>query len=166
MPVKKFFHTQEKRDIRLSQPIKCIRKDAWLGEGYYFWEQETDAMKWGVASKKNTGKYEIYIGIIDFENILDTVFNEEHYYFWKETIEKVAKAFIKKTNEKPSIKYLNEFLKEKCAWSAVDGILFQDLPNSPDYNLVDKLYYTKRIQLVIFSLNRLKSFEYYMEGRC
>ena len=31
-------HTQEKRDCRLYKPVRCTRKDAWLGHGYYFWD--------------------------------------------------------------------------------------------------------------------------------
>lgn len=70
--------TQEKRAQKLTAPIFCNRNYAWLGEAYYFWAEEVDAAKWGHTSKKSTGYFEIYQAEIDCENVLDTVFNEEH----------------------------------------------------------------------------------------
>jgi len=49
------------------------RKDAWLGEAYYFWDDLEDAHKWGTKSKKDTGYYEIYKAKINCEDVLDII---------------------------------------------------------------------------------------------
>jgi hypothetical protein len=90
------FHTQEKWHDRLGAPIVCQRKNAWLGVGCYFWKEEVDAIHWGHKSKRNTKEFEIYSANINCENVLDTVFNEEHYEFWVKQIEKAAKVITKK----------------------------------------------------------------------
>ena len=146
------FHTQEQRQQPLTAPMKSIRSEAWLGDGYYFWADEQDAYNWGRASKKSTGRFEIYLADIDCSDILDTVFNEEHYRFWLRQIEKTAKAFLKKTGHKPTIREINQYFKERGQWNEVSGILFQDLPQSPNYLMVIAFYYKKRIQLVAFRL--------------
>ncbi|GHU94947.1 hypothetical protein FACS1894156_3810 [Bacteroidia bacterium] len=59
----KFLHycnTQERRHVRLKTPIICMRSNAWLGYGYYFWYDEIDAIHWGHNSKKQTGYVELY----------------------------------------------------------------------------------------------------------
>lgn len=75
------FHTQGFDIPYLIKPQKCVREDAWLGKGYYFWKEEQDAVFWGLTAKRWYGKYSVYECIINCENILDTVFNEEHYNF-------------------------------------------------------------------------------------
>ena len=83
------YHTQEKRKVRLVSPVKCNRCDAWLGHGYYFWDDYDDAFIWGKKSKNKTGVFEIYKSIINTENFLNTVFDEKGYNFYKKQIEKI-----------------------------------------------------------------------------
>ena len=120
-----FYYTQENRNEELQEPILCIKDNAWLGEAYYFWENEDDAVFWGIKFKNKTGKYDIYEIDInnDDEDILDTVFNREHYYFWIKQIEKAAKNFVKKTGSKPTLKEINDFFTERNIWAEIDGIL-------------------------------------------
>jgi len=174
--IRNLYHTQEHRNTELLQPKKCYRDDAWLGEAYYYWYDEDDAHRWGSYSKRNTGKYEIYTSRVDCENVLDTVFNEEHYLFWLKQIEKVAKKIIKKTNQKPSLKEINDFFKEKGQWNDVDGIMFQDLPNNFDFLLVKPIkyrrkvgrpfVYRKRIQLAVYNLDKIINFTLYKVDDC
>jgi len=163
------FHTQEDRGYILSVPCKCVRDDAWLGEGYYFWIEENDAILWGENSKaKRNGKYQIYKAIIVCDNILDTVFNEEQYLFWIKTIERAAKSLIKNSSYKPTLKEVNKFLKEKAGWGKkITGIMFQDLPTNENYLLIrptedkgkrDFFAYKKRIQIGIFDLGIISEF--------
>lgn len=160
------YHTQEKRNSILKVPILCNRKDAWLGSGFYFWDQELDAIHWGNNSKRATGSYQIYRAKIKSENILDTVFNEGHYVFWVKQIEKAAKHISIKTGKKASLKEVNEYFKDKAKWSDIaDGILFQDLPNSNDL-LVIGLNYRKRIQLVVYNSNIINNFTLHLEMGC
>ena len=160
------YHTQEKRRTKLTSPIMCINDNAWLGEGYYFWNDILDAIFWGHESKKRTGYFEIYNAEIDCENILDTVFNEEHYNFWVKQIEKAAKHFIKTADVKPTIKEINEYFTEVSKWTnKFNGILFQDLPYSKDL-LVQNLYYRKRIQMVVFNLDIIRNFAFHSDMKC
>lgn len=169
MPVKVFYHTQESRRRKLTGPIICKRDDAWLGAGSYFWRDLFDATQWGINSKQATGAYEIYESEIELEDVLDTVFNEEHYFLWLRMIEKVAKTIITKTHNKPTLKELNDYLKERAAWDQVDGIQFQDLPTNNDFLLVKPIeykgrkrpfVYKKRMQLVVFNSRIIKKFTF------
>jgi len=160
------YHTQEKRAIRLVAPIICTKPNAWLGNAYYFWVYEVDAIQWGHKSKRKTGYFEIYNALINCENLLDTVFGEKHYIFWLKQIEKAAKHITIKTGMKATLKEVNEYFKEKAKWSEItDGILFQDLPISEDL-LVEGFYYRKRIQLAVYNLKIIRNFAFLNEFRC
>lgn len=172
------FHTQEHRKFSniLTMPIKCIRDDAWLGEGYYFWYDENDAVRWGQTSKRRYGLFDIYQANIDCENILDTVFNEEHYKFWLKQIEKVATAILKKTGEKPTLKEINEYFLDKGTWNDLTGIMFQDLPTNPELLMVKPIdnrnnkqtffLYKKRIQLVVYDEAIITNFAHKLTMPC
>jgi hypothetical protein len=154
------YHTQEKRTVQLTQPKICTRRDAWLGDAYYFWSSEVDAIQWGQNSKKRTGYFEVYSANINCENVLDTVFNEEHYVFWVAQIEKAAKFISIKTGIKATLKEINQYFKEKAKWSdTTDGVMFQDIPISEDL-LVQGLYYRKRIQLAVYNLRIISTFAF------
>jgi hypothetical protein len=137
---KQFFHTQETRSPKISSPIKCTRDNAWLGDAYYFWYDCLDAEHWGNTSKRSTGSFDIYVADIDSENILDTVFSEEEYLFWLKQVEKAAKKIIKSTGQKPSIKEINDYFKERAYWDDVDGVLFQDLPTNQNHLLIASFF--------------------------
>lgn len=160
------YHTQEKRGRRLEKPLLAKRKNAWLGVAYYFWKEEVDAIHWGNKSKNSTGYFEVYKANIDCSDVLDTVFNEEHYYFWLEQIEKAAKKIIKITNRKATIKEINSYFSEKARWrESITGIMFQDLPKSEDLLVLD-FYYRKRIQLAVFNLEIILTFAFDFDMKC
>jgi hypothetical protein len=170
-----YYHTQESRSQNLTGAIKCIREDAWLGEGYYFWFDLFDAEVWGNNSKKRTNYYEIYVSDIDSTNVLDTVFNEEHYFFWLRQVEKVAKLIISKTKMKPTIKEMNDYFMERGTWQEVSGIRFQDLPTNPNHLLIKEIEYKnkkvtfayrKRIQLVVYKPEIILTFALLKKERC
>lgn len=169
------YHTQEHRTPKLNKPVKCTRDDAWLGDGYYFWDDLDDARKWGITSKKRTGQYEVYKSRVNCENILDTVFNEEHYRFWLKQIEKTAEKLIKKTKMKPTLKEINDYFKERASWDDLDGIMFQDLPGNLDFLLVKPIeygrkkrafVYKKRIQIAIYKLHAVLNFDLFEVDDC
>lgn len=177
MNTKTFYHTQESRFNQLTAPIKCIRSDAWLGDAIYFWREIEDAEDWGNNSKRGKKYYEIYHSEIDIENVLDTVFNEEHYYFWFTQVEKVARAIIAKTKMKPTIKELNDYFKEKGVWDDVHGIMFQDLPTNPNKLLIKPIEYKagkkkiifpyrKRIQLAVYNSDIIITFAFLKRDQC
>ena len=163
--IREMYHTQERRRKKLTAPIQCKDPSAWLGIGYYFWYSEEDAMRWGNDRKSKYGYYEIYSAEIDCENVLDTVFNEEHYLFWVKQVEKAAKHFLRKTGRKPTIQHINEYFKEKATWTEVSGILFQDLPSNENYLHVRSFYYRKRIQIVVYKTEIIANFALKLEAK-
>lgn len=157
------YHTQEKRQNRLVQPIRCTRSDAWLGYGYYFWSDLNDAVIWGLQSKKNTGEYEIYKGIVESDNILDTVFSEKGYQFFLDAMDKVIKDCQKKSGRKIGTSDVCKYLMEKAKWyDFLDGVMFADCPNTD----IERFNYRKRIQLALYKLDCLVSFDFLKEGLC
>ena len=162
--IRKMYHTQEKRKKRLTKPILCERDDAWLGNGYYFWNDIFDANDWGHNSKKKSGFFEVYEALINCENFLNTVLNEEHYNFWVTQIEKASKVIQKKIGYKPSIKEINAYFKERAKWN-VDGIIFQDLPFNERLQ-VQNMNYKKRIQAAVFNIVTVKNFSFIEEIKC
>jgi hypothetical protein len=174
--IKQYYHTQETRGIELTSPIKCTRDDAWLGEAYYFWFDLEDAEDWGNSSKRGKGYYDIYQSEINIENVLDTVFNEEHYNFWFKQIEKIARIIMAKTKIKPTLKELNDYLKERGTWNELHGIRFQDLPVSPDRLLIKPIeyksgkiryfQYRKRIQLAVYNSEIISKFTRLATEKC
>lgn len=178
MAIRRMYHTQEHRmeEGLLTKPILCERDDAWLGTAYYFWLDRTDAERWGDKSKTKTSRYDVYEGDIDCENVLNTVFDEEQYNFWLASIEAVTKKIMKKTNRKPTLKTLNNYLIERGHWDEVDGILFQDLPTNDYYSLIEpiktrkgKLVYfphKKRVQLALFNISAMRTFAHVVTKEC
>lgn len=162
-----FYQTLEKRKIRAISPGFCKKSTAWLGSGYYYWLNDEDAIRWGQDSNHyHSGFYEIYKSNIAFDQVLNTVFNEQDYNFFVKIVELAATYFIKKVNERPTIKQINDYFIDKGILKDVVGILFQDLPLNETYHLVQKLYYKKRIQLVVYNKSIILSFDYYSEGEC
>lgn len=160
------YHTQEKWDNRLKGPLECTKDNTWLGLAWYFWYDENDAHFWGITSKKRTGYYEVYSADIDCENILDTVFNEEHYLFWVKQIEKAQKVFAKKTGKMVTLKQLNDYFLERKAWGNATGIMYQNIPEKGQNEIVKDFHYKKRIQIAVYDLAIMSNFAYYAEGKC
>lgn len=161
-----YYHTQKKRKHQLTHPIICTKENAWLGEAYYFWIDEADAVFWGNTSKRRTREFEVYKAQINFDDILDTVFNKDHYFFWISQVEKAAKNFVKKTGIKPTLKEINDFFKEKGAWDGLDGIQFQDISNNPNHFFVKEFQYKKRIQVAIYNAKIIINFVTHFDDVC
>jgi len=159
-----FYHTQENRNKLLVEPILCKKDNAWLGEAFYFWENEDDADFWGIKFKKRRGQYDVYKAEISIADVLDTVFNREHYYFWIKQIEKAAIYFVKKTGTKPTLKEINDFFSERKIWTEIDGILFQDISENPIHFMVKEFQYKKRIQLALYNKGKITNFVLHYTG--
>lgn len=163
--VRKMFHTQEKRLVVLKSPVPCSKDNAWLGAALYFWYDEQDAVFWGINSKRATGYYEIYSADIDCEDVLDTVFNEEHYLFWINQIKKAEKTFMM-SGAKPTLKLLNDYFLQKGIWLKFGGIMFQDISPNPQNYIVRDFQYKKRIQLAVYKPPIISNFAHHFEGKC
>ncbi len=161
------FHTQEYSEPYLSMALACTRDDAWLGHGYYFWKDEDDAIFWGQTAKKRVRRYSIYSAQIDCADVLDTVFDEEHYNFWLRSIDKAIKVLTIKSNRKPTIEDVNTYFIQKGGWGEkVTGILFQDIPSNETISKVVGFFYKKRIQLAAFDIKIITNFAHHFDGDC
>ena len=141
-------------------------EQAWLGSGYYFWYYEEDAVWWGRTAKKRYGFYEVYKSEINCENVLDTVFDEDHYTLWVGNIEKAIQRFLKNSKGTLTLKYINDFFKEKGIFDDIDGVLFQDITDNPDFWIINKFQYKKRIQLAVYNLAIISNFTFNFEAEC
>lgn len=172
--MKVVYHTQEYRpdDDPLEEPIICDAKNAWLGKGYYFWFDLEYAHYWGEDFKKGYSKYPGYYSIykanINLSAFIDTVFNEEGYNFFKDSIEDSFKT-IEESGKKVTLETVNRFLADKI-WLKlnINGIIFDDKPSNPRtkdriYSRIPDLYYKKRIQVVSFKLENISNFALYLD---
>lgn len=165
------YHTQECRvNGPLESPILCNDKKAWLGAAYYFWTEEEYAKLWGIDFKMSTGFYDVYRCLINIENFINTVFDEEGYFLFKEKIEETI-AYFESKNQKVSLFEVNKFLNQNV-WPGlnVDGVIYDDKPwntkNGRVHSKIPDLYYKKRIQVAVFSLRNIRNFEIYLEEQC
>ncbi|TAE09306.1 MAG: hypothetical protein EAZ47_12005 [Bacteroidetes bacterium] len=163
---REMYQTQEKREQVLSSPIATTNPNAWLGDGYYFWYDEKDAIWWGRTAKRNTGHYEVYQATINCENVLDTVFNEEHYKFWISNIERALSKFLNNDKNNISLKYINDFFKERNVFDGIDGVMFQDITDNPEHWIVKKFQYKKRIQLAVYNSTIITNFALRFDAEC
>ena len=165
------YHSQEYRPTELTKPIKSF-VNTWLGVGFYFWMEMTYAHYWGQDKKcSGTSKsYDVYKARLKIENCLNTVFNEEHYLFFK-TMIKEAIMYFKSRKMPVTLEKINNYLTEHV-WTkhGIEGIIFDDKPTNPKnknriYSEIPDLYYDKRIQIVIFDVKNISNFELYLEDQ-
>lgn len=150
------FHTQENKGCILNEPILCERADAWLGTAYYFWENEVDAIRWGISSKNNN--YRVYKARIKTEKFLDAVYNEEHYNFLLNNFNKVSKTIFKKTGRRPTKRDITSYINEKAGWKdEIDVILMCDVPISSRETI--PIPFRKRIQAAVFNKECINDFK-------
>lgn len=172
------YHTQYCTDEKLTFPERCKSINSWLGIGYYFWTDIIFAHYWGEDfKKKETGYYDIYKANLDTSQCLNCTFNADHYFFFKESVEKAIQRF-KDANKTVTLQRVHDFLRERF-WTklGVTGIIYDDLPTNPNrrpnrkYSVVEyeengKLkffYYHKRIQIVIFNKNNIHNFALHLD---
>lgn len=159
-----YYQTTDKRRIRVARPIYCTKGNAWLGNAFYFWKYITDARIWGKRFPPFK-QYEVYSSDVDDTDILDTVFNEEHYDFFVQEIEAFAEEFTRQLGRKPTIEDTCDYYNESKIWEDVNGILFQDLPDN-ELLKVEKYSYRKRIQLAVYKEKIIRNYNYVEEGIC
>lgn len=160
-----YYQTTEKRNIRVERPIFCRKGNAWLGKAFYFWKHLDDARIWGKRFNLRKKFFEVYSSDIESDNILDTVFNQQDYYFFLEEVEAFAKRFNELVGRKPTIEDTCDFYNQYNVWEGIDAVLFQDLPLN-ELSLVERYYYRKRIQLAVYKEAIIKNYIYVEEGKC
>ena len=155
------YHVNEHRGT--IQIVYAKGKKQWLGSAFYFWQDFEFAKEWVSVKKYNkTDIYTVQLEL-DFqtdENLIDTVFNEQHYYEFVKTIESFADYFVRKSNFKPSLEDFTEFIYKFGIWKEIKAIRFQDLPQNDkkDYLKVKNFFYKKRIQIALYDKELISTF--------
>lgn len=149
------YHTQNKSEVKLKAPAFCKRKDAWFGPGYYFWEDYYYAEQWGIQSKRNN--YDIYSAQIKSDNVLDIVFNREHYDFFKAALEKIRNRFSSLTDKRILERYIYEYFRDTIS-NRVDVLLADDYSLRDERNIGGRPY-VKRIQAAVYNLDCVHDFK-------
>jgi hypothetical protein len=119
LATKKVYQTLEDRDnpdeIERHGPFKCNKNNAWMGEGYYFWESFIDnAHWWGEECNSFENGYIICEAIyIEHEdqcfNLID---NPEHMKMFNDTKDLMLKQGLYKDGE-TTVARIIEFLRTK-----------------------------------------------------
>lgn len=95
-------------EVERSAPFKCENKNAWLGEGYYFWDKFiVYARKWG--EKAYNGNYFICEVVAEYEQeeVLDLVGNSSQIF----DISEIAKKLEKEYRKKITVPFIIQYLK-------------------------------------------------------
>lgn len=169
----KLYHTNEHRGNILEIPVFAEGNTQWLGGGYYFWQDYEFAEEWGenrICKKQDykdglKDKYDIYQAEVNInfpsDETIDTVFDENDYRKFLEKVEYFALEYEKQFNEKPTLEEFNEFIQDLNIWKGIVAIRFQDLPANSNrtYLKVKRFYYKKRIQIVLYDIDKIRKFE-------
>ncbi len=119
MKIKKIYQTLEDRDnpdyIEENAPFKCNWKNAWLGEGYYFWDTFIEnAHWWGeIRYQRHNSSYVICEGTCHFDTnqCFDLVGDTEHMIEFSEAIEFLKSK--KLVNNETTVARILSFIKSK-----------------------------------------------------
>lgn len=114
--IRKAYQTLEDRDnadeIEKNGPFLCNRKNAWLGEGYYFWDSFVEnAHWWGQEGARYQNGYIICESYFELnEKCLDLYDNPEHMKMFSSTIQLIEEKGLIKVNQ-TTVGRVIEFLK-------------------------------------------------------
>lgn len=92
MAIRTVYQTLEDRDnpdfVEQNGPFKCVRKNAWLGDGYYFWDSFIEnAHWWGAEGASYGGRYMICEStyVLDEERCFNLIDNPLHFEMYNNT---------------------------------------------------------------------------------
>lgn len=159
------YHTANSELGKLYKPLYCSDNSAWLGTGYYFWQDIDFAERW--VSVKRYKYYDVYEAELNTENCLDTVYSEEadrKFNEWLNFCDNLIdkrKLKIKREDRLSTIFNLmkNEIFKKLN----ITGIRYADIPQGELDSKYKPLYPRKRIQYVIYSQKDINRFSRIIE---
>lgn len=139
MAIKKVYQTLEDRgnpdEVETNGPFLCKRKNAWLGNGYYFWDSFIDnAHWWGSEGAQYINGYFICEALYDFDeafcfNLID---NNEHLKLFNETKEIMYENGLYKPNV-TTVARIIEYVKNTLNLFTYEAIRVFGI-NSKSYN--------------------------------
>ena len=138
MKNKKLFQTLQLHNVdvvEVNGPFSCHRKDAWLSQGYYFWEHVDLAHTWGIVTY--SGNYIIGCLIIEYEEeeLLDLVDTNTLNSF-EEAYNMLCEKYV---NQNITVAFVIEYLRKntRVSWKAVRS-LFDNSFNVKKNPILDK----------------------------
>lgn len=139
-------------EILEKAPFICYRKDAWLGYGYYFWDNNLEyAKKWGEDGYKAKG-YIICKTDLKIENLFDLVGNTVH----QQVFDMLYKQHQATRKDKLIVaQVLNLMRKNKADFNYQAIRVFDDNPNTNKIAFTNQykppfLILNLRIQICVF----------------
>ena len=160
--ITKGYHTLEDRDnvnyIEEWGPRPCTKKNAWLGDGCYFWDGDIDwAHDWG---KKNYKEYMIFEGNITIdENTYDLVGNILHKKEFYSAMQVLLDSGHFKSLDSVKVSGVIEYLKKFIGFK-YNSIRSVDYPSraltvSFGGNHNEFMYLNERVQICLITKNNL-----------
>lgn len=103
--------SQNPREIETIGPFLCNREDAWLGEGFYFWEEYIENAKfWGKVGYNNDYMITRAVGYFNSSNCFDLTTSEH-----RAEMRKLKDLFLKH-----GLSSDEEELRKKCFKEIID----------------------------------------------
>lgn len=156
------YQTLENRNnkevVESEGPFECTRSNAWLGNGYYFWDTEIDwAHDWGKKGYK--GSYFIGECQLSLSKCFDLVGNMAHLKDFREVYDVVLNSHLGKDPKNLIVPNIIALLKKKTNFSYT-SIRAEDVPkgtNSAYYrqNRDELMYLNKRSQICVIDKNQV-----------
>lgn len=118
-------------------PFICNWTNAWLGEGYYFWEAFIDHAHWWGKARCNGNYFICESNCVKTEtNCFDLVGDTDHMTIFSEAVDQMAKRGLK--NAKTTVPRILHFLKfdsKVFHYDATRAVGFTSISeeNSPEY---------------------------------
>lgn len=158
MKIKLLYQTLEDRGnpdhIEANAPFHCNWKNAWLGDGYYFWDTFIENAHWWGSTRYGTS-YVICRGICDFSshNCFDLVGDTEHMQDFSAVIDLLKER--KKIDGKTTVATVITFLKNKVGFS-FEAIRVYGIQSISSY----KSEYERYVHRLPFELNKVQYLDY------
>lgn len=163
----RFYHTVADRDnpdqIETEAPFLCGRQDAWLGRGYYLWEQFEENAHWWGSCAYGKDKYVI----VQFEGLspqegkcFDLCGNMEHIQQFSEVCKYLKSENLQTKREITASKVI-AFMREKTDFDTqYDSIRAKDNNVGPNIikfqvSRVPYMDLCPRVQLCLFAKSSL-----------
>lgn len=143
-------------------PFRCVRHNAWLGQGYYFWDTEIRwAHDWG---RVYNNQYLIGKSLLDLTNCYDLVGNMQHLQDFRNLYYELISSGIVRDKKTMLVPVVIDFLKELNRFS-YSSIRAEDYPQNVDMVQYrsgrEYMYLNKRSQICVIDKDNvcLSSFE-------
>lgn len=161
------YHTQERREPRLTEPVWSDSTRVWLGPAYYFWETLEFARVWAEEGKKieASGGYSIYAADIDLTHNLDTCYSKEGSDLFIRLMDRaVARLERAESGRVDHLAALDWVFNEALADAGIEVITYCDVPQGARWRVTHPLHYKKRTQFAVLTKRALSNFRHLEDG--